>query len=111
MSESTPADLANAFRSFARREAEARRSATGASVSSLSSRLSDAVQQAAALVGASGGADAVAAAIDARDPQDWDDETLTSLRSLARDAGSTLQSMSAEADRELGDSEGSSDSW
>jgi hypothetical protein len=102
MSGSSPADLAVAFRSFARRMREAAAPAehdpgARASVAPILDRLRDVLDRAATLVGAFPAHDvtrtgaAVADHIESVHPQDWTDERLDALRALALEAGTLLR--------------------
>lgn len=92
MSKSTPADLAVAFRSLARRRREAIDAAEGAAVADLLGELDHHVSAAAVLVGAPApDAGAVADVLTARPADDWDDSTLDALRHHATLAGSVLR--------------------
>jgi hypothetical protein len=95
MSKSTPADLAVAFRSLARREREAVDEAEGAPVGDLLGRLRQTVAQAATLVGSAPEAGAVADAIDARPADAWDVATLDVLRQHATTAGTILREVAS----------------
>ena len=97
MSDSTPADLAVAFRSLARRQREAMGDANPASFGGYVAELQSHVDTAAKTLGTSGDAAAVAAAIEARHPDDWDDATLALLRTQALEAGSVLRRLAAAA--------------
>jgi hypothetical protein len=93
---SSPGDLAVAFRSFARRAAEARAAARGAP-----ERLADAERELAAVdalvadaaqrLGVTADGDAIAERIEATAPARWDDDTLEALRSAALAAGAALR--------------------
>jgi hypothetical protein len=91
MSKSTPADLAVAFRSLARREREAVDAAEGAPVGDLLDRLRQTVAQSATLLGTAPDAAAVADAIAARPADEWDATTLDALREQATTAGTVLR--------------------
>jgi hypothetical protein len=91
MSKTTPDDLVVAFRSLTRRRAEAVDAAQGAPVGGLLGELDRHVAAAAALVGSSANAEAVAAAIASRPVREWDVATLDALRRHAIDAGAVLR--------------------
>jgi hypothetical protein len=97
MSDSTPADLAVAFRSLARRQREAIGDANPASLSGAIAEVQSHVAAAAALMRTSADADSVATAIEARHPDDWDDATLNTLRQEALAAGAALRRLAAAA--------------
>ncbi len=101
MRDSTPDDLAVAFRSLARRQREALGDADPSAFSDLGAELQRHVADAAAVVGSASDGGAVAAAIDAR--RDWDDATLATLQRSALDAGAVLRRLAAAA--ESGDDE------
>ena len=96
MTASSPADLAVAFRSFARRASEARAAARGAP-----ERLADAerelatvdsiVASAAQRLGVAADGAAIAERIEATPASRWDDDTLEALRSAALGAGAALR--------------------
>jgi hypothetical protein len=98
MSASTPSDLAVTFRSLARRRREAIGDAPQSALGGLLAELQTHVDAAAAALGTSGDADAVAAAIEARHSEDWDDATLTALRAHALEAGAVLRRIAAAAE-------------
>jgi len=95
MSKSTPDDLAVAFRSLPRRRSEALGAAQGAPVGSLLAELDAHIAAAATLLGVAEEAGAVADAIAARRPEDWDSATLDALRQRATDAGVVLRRVAA----------------
>jgi hypothetical protein len=99
MSQSTPADLAVAFRSLARRLREAIGDAPESSVAGLVGELRSHIDAAAAVVGVPADADAIATAILARPSDDWDEPTLDQLRRHALDAGAVLRRIAAVADQ------------
>ena len=96
MRDSTPDDLAVAFRSLARRQREAIGDADPGALGGLTAELRRHVEAAAGLVGSSADGGAIAAAIDAR--RDWDDATLAALRREAMDAGGVLRRLAAAAE-------------
>jgi hypothetical protein len=91
MTASTPSDLAVTFRSLGRRQREAIGDADPAPLAGLLAELDGHVAAAASAVGTSGGADAVATAIERRRHDEWDDATLTALRDAALAAGAVLR--------------------
>lgn len=95
MSKSTPDDLAVAFRSLPRRRSEAIGAAEGAPVGALLAELDAHIAAAATLLGAAADAGAIADAIAARRPEDWDSITLDGLRQRATDAGVVLRRIAA----------------
>jgi hypothetical protein len=95
VSRSTPADLAVAFRSLGRRLREAIGDGSESQVVSLVTELRRNVEAAAGLLGTSPDADAVAAAILSRRPDDWDEPTLDQLRQHALGAGDVLRRIAA----------------
>jgi hypothetical protein len=107
MTGSSPQDLAVAFRSFPRRLSDALDSAEDdahrAAAAPLATQLDGVARRAAGLLHlpASGDlatvASAVAAEIDRRPPEGWDDPTLDELRSLALDGGQLLRQIEAAA--------------
>lgn len=103
MSESSPDDLAIAFRSLARRRREAIGDANPRSVSGLVAELQGHVDAAAGLLGAPADAAAVATAIDDRPAEAWDVPTLDTLRRHALDAGSVLRRIVAAVEAESDD--------
>lgn len=95
VSKSTPADVAVAFRSLARRRREALDAAEGAPLGDLEAALGLIVAAAADLVGAVPDPAAVAAAVDSRPAVEWDTATLDRLRALAVEAGTVVRDMAA----------------
>ena len=98
MSASTPSDLAVTFRSLARRQREAVGDADPAALRGLLAELRRHVEAACAAIGTAGDGAAVAAAIERRAPEDWDDATLTTLRDEALAAGAVLRRLAAAAE-------------
>jgi len=103
MSATTPADLATSFRSLARRRREALGDADPASVSGNLDELQRHLDAAAAAVGSAADSEAVAAAIEARRSDEWDEPTLDALRSHALEAGAALRRIAAATDSDAGD--------
>ena len=100
MSGSTPADLAVTFRSLERRQREAIGDAEPGAISGLLGELQGHVAAAAASLGTTADATSVAAAIDQRRADEWDDVTLATLRSEAIAAGAVLRRIAAAAEAE-----------
>jgi hypothetical protein len=102
MTKTTPDDLAVTFRSLARRQREAIGDADPSTVSGLVAELRRHVDAAAAVLGAPADPESVAAAIERRPADTWDDATLDDLRRHALDAGSVLRriAVAAEATRD-----------
>ena len=101
MSDSSPGDLAVAFRSIERRVRDALAPVDGdrSVAGPLLAELDQVVQAAGAAIGAPGAsAEGVAAAIDARPPDKWDDAELRALRQHALDAGRLLRAIAAAAE-------------
>ena len=102
MSASTPADLAVTFRSLDRRRREAIGDADPAAVSGLVAELQRHIDAAAAVIRSPADASAVAKAIEARPPDDWDETVLDELRRHALDAGAVLRRIAAAAEAAQG---------
>ena len=102
VSGSSPADLAVAFRSLDRRLRESIGDGPEAAVGGLVGELRGHVDAAASLLGTTADPAAVAAAITARRPDDWDQSTLEELRRHALEAGGVLRRIAAatESDQE-----------
>lgn len=98
MSASTPADLAIAFRSLARRRREAIGDANPAAFADYINELQRLVGGAAVLLGTAADADAAATAIQSRPPEAWDEPSLDELRRLALEAGAVLRRLAAAAE-------------
>lgn len=106
MSDSSPADLAVAFRSFARRLRDSLDGADPehqAAARALVPNLDAAVGRAASALGVGDGGDvgatgnAIAHKISSTAPGQWDDAVLASLRAAALEAGTALRSITAAA--------------
>jgi hypothetical protein len=97
MSDSTPADLAVAFRSLARRQREAIGDANPATLGGPMAELQSHVAAAASVMRTAPDAAAVASAIESRHPDDWDEATLTTLRQEALAAGAAVRRLAAAA--------------
>lgn len=95
MSGTSPADLAVAYRSLARRLREAIGEESEASVAGLIGELRGHIDAAAGVLGTAPDAEAVASAIVARRADDWDEATLTKLRDQALAAGAVLRRIAA----------------
>jgi len=102
VSETAPGDLAVAFRSLERRLREALEPARGdrSVAAPMIAELDQVVQDAARAIGAPPGssASAVAAAIDARPADAWQESELQALRGHALDAGRLLRAIAAAAE-------------
>jgi hypothetical protein len=103
MAATTPADLAVTFRSLARRSREAIGDADPAPLGGLVAQLQRHVDAAAATLGSAPDAGSVAAAIEARPADAWDEPTLDALRREALDAGATLRRLAAAAEAQQAD--------
>jgi hypothetical protein len=95
MSSSSPTDLAVTFRSIPRRLREAYGNDQPAPDSDLAAQLS----AAARLLGSTAAPGAIAAAIDARKPDEWTGSTLDELRQVALEVGAELRRITAEHPR------------
>ena len=95
MSESSPEDLAVAFRSFARRRREAIGDADPSVVADLGSQFDQHLSGAAAALGVPADPEAIAAELERRRSEDWDDQTLTTVRQHATEAGRIVGEMAA----------------
>jgi hypothetical protein len=84
-----------AFRSLNRRLRESIGDGSEAAVAGLAGELRSHVEAAASLLGTTPDADAVAGAITARRPDDWDQPTLDELRRHALEAGAVLRRIAA----------------
>jgi hypothetical protein len=103
VSGSSPADLAVAFRSLDRRLRESIGDGSEAAVSGLVGELRGHVEAAARVLGTTPDANAVAGAITARRPDDWDQPTLDELRRHALDAGAVLRRIAAATESDQND--------
>ena len=95
MSSSSPADLAVTFRSIPRRLREAYGDDQPAAGSDLASQLAAAGR----LLGTSPDPVAIATAIEARRPKEWDDATLEGLRQVGLEVGAELRRIAADHPR------------
>jgi hypothetical protein len=102
VSGSSPGDLAVAFRSLDRRLRESIGDGSDSAVGGLVGELRSHVDAAASLLGTTAEPNAVAEAITARRPDDWDQSTLDELRRHALEAGAVLRRIAAatESDQE-----------
>jgi len=100
MSGSTPADLAVTFRSLARRQREAIGDADPRPLRGLIQQLEGHVAAAGAAIGIGADAGALAAAIERRPADSWDDATLETLRAEALAAGAVLRRLTAAAEEQ-----------
>ena len=95
MSDSTPADLAVAFRSFVRRLSEAEGNADDArqvaAVRQARRHVDAAIQEAAKLLGVAATPELIARKIDHTAADRWADETLTKLRRIVGEAAGELR--------------------
>lgn len=101
MSRSTPADLAVTFRSLARRQREAIGEANPATLRALVEEIEGHVAVAGAALGVGGDADTVAAEIERRPADAWDDATLDALQQEALAIGAALRRLAAAAEAQL----------
>ena len=100
MSKSTPSDLAVAFRSLPRRLSQAPNDDTpAAAIAAAASAVDSALVEAAAVVGSTADAAAIAAAIDARDLRDWTDSDLTALQTAADRGAAAVRTLANLAER------------
>ena len=100
MSTSSPADLAVAFRSLPRRLKEAAADdAPPQAVSVATSAVSAALGRAADVLGSAGTADAVAAALTSRKPDDWTDSDLVAIQHAADEAARAIRELAAFSER------------
>lgn len=98
MSSSSPSDLAVTFRSIPRRLREALGDTPTGATKGISAELSEQIGIAARLMHTTPDPVAVADAIEAVPADDWDDATLTSLRTAALDIGRLLRAITAVAE-------------
>jgi hypothetical protein len=98
MSSSSPSDLAVTFRSIPRRLREALGDTPAAGATAISAELSEQVGIAAGLMHTAADPGAIADAIEEVPADDWDDATLTELRSAALDIGRLLRAIAAVAE-------------
>ena len=101
MSSSSPSDLAVTFRSLPRRLREARGDAPPQTVAGINAEIDEQIDIAARLLHTTADPEAIAGAIEAVHADDWDDYTLTTLRSTALDIGRLLRAMAAVADADI----------
>ncbi len=95
MSSTSPSDLAISFRSIPRRLREAQADTPSAATQQHTSAISNHLAAAGVLMRSTADPAAIADAIDAVAADDWNDDTLNSLRSIALDLGSALRAVAA----------------
>ena len=95
MSSTSPSDLAISFRSIPRRLREAQADTPSAATQPHTSAISSHLATAGTLMRTSADSVAIADAIDAVAADDWSDDTLNSLRSIALELGSALRAIAA----------------
>jgi len=95
MSSSSPSDLAVTFRSIPRRLGEAHGDAPAAVTARADAELGALITTAGQLMSTSADPLAIATAIDAVHPEQWDEATLDSLRTVALDIGRLLRHIAA----------------
>jgi hypothetical protein len=95
MSSTSPSDLAITFRSVPRRLREAQADTPAAATQPHTSAISSQLAAAGTLMRTAADPAAIADAIDAVPADDWSDDTLNSLRSIALDLGSALRAVAA----------------
>lgn len=94
MSDSSPADLAVAFRSLDRRLAEANHDGiTAADVAAATDAVRAAVAAAASVLGSASNTADVASAIHDRTPAQWTDADLSAIQSAANDAARAIRTL------------------
>jgi hypothetical protein len=94
MSNSSPADLAVAFRSLPRRLKEASpENASTAAIAQAQQAVSGAISAAAGILGSAADAEAVAAAIQARKAREWTDTDLRALQDHAYEAARAIRAL------------------
>jgi hypothetical protein len=98
MSTSSPSDLAVTFRSVPRRLREALGDAPPEATAGITSELTEQIAIGARLLHTSAEPGAIADAIEAVPADEWDEGTLTSLRSTALDIGRLLRAIAAVAE-------------
>jgi hypothetical protein len=98
MSTSSPGDLAVTFRSVPRRLREAQGDAPPHATAGVTAELNEQIAIAAKLLHTSADPAAIANAIEAIPADEWDEATLTSLRSTALDIGRLLRAIAAVAE-------------
>ncbi len=87
MSNSSPDDLAVAFRSFTRRLHEAQGDAPAETTASATAECHSQLAAAGRLLGTSADPESIADAISNRPADEWDEPTLDALRTIALDLG------------------------
>jgi hypothetical protein len=105
MSESSPADLAIAFRSFTRRMHDALAPVNGNTTvaTALIKELQTTVERASDIVGCRPAVSAIADAIEARPAGAWSEADLDALRACALDGGKLLRAIERAAEDEAAD--------
>jgi hypothetical protein len=98
MSSSSPSDLAVTFRSVPRRLREAVGDTPPDATAGITAELNEQIGIAAGLVHSTAEPGAIADAIEAVPADEWDEATLTSLRSTALDIGRLLRAIAAVAE-------------
>jgi len=94
MSDSSPADLAVAFRSLGRRLAEADHDGvTAADVAAATNAVNAAVAAAASVLGSPSNTEDVASAIHDRTPAQWTDADLSAIQAAANDAAKAIRAL------------------
>jgi hypothetical protein len=100
MSAASPDDLAIAFRSVSRRLKEAQGDAPNEATASPTAELHGLVEEAARLMGTNSDPASIATAIDGLPADQWNDETLDRLRTIALDLGRLLRHITALAEHD-----------
>jgi hypothetical protein len=100
MSAASPDDLAIAFRSVSRRLKEAQADAPSQVTASPTAELHGLVEEAGRLIGTSADPAAIADAIIALPADQWNDQTLSRLRTIALDVGRLLRHIATLAERD-----------
>ncbi len=111
MSESSPADLAIAFRSFDRRRREAIGDVDPSLVSDLASMLDEHLAAAAGLLGTPADPASIATELQDRNADEWEEHTLDELRSHALAAGAVLRQIESRAASERSGDTDADDSY
>ena len=91
MSSASPDDLVVTFRSIPRRLREAHADTPPEQTAAATAELNGLLHEAGRMMMTTDEAAAIADAIAAMDPHDWDDETLARLRQIALDLGQLLR--------------------
>jgi hypothetical protein len=98
MSSSSPSDLAVTFRSVPRRLREALGDSPPEVTAAITSELNEQIAIAAKLMHTSADPGGIADAIEAIPADEWNDETLSALRTTALDVGRLLRAIAAVAE-------------